>query len=195
MFTGIIESLGTIEAIQKDGTNYTFTIKSNLSKSLKIDQSLAHNGVCLTIVHQDEFSHQVIAIDDTMVKTNLGDWQKNDTINLERAMLLSDRLDGHIVQGHVDAKANVEEILNQDGSWKITLSYPSEFKVLLIEKGSICLNGISLTCFNLLENTFQVAIIPYTYENTNIKNWNINSKVNIEFDLLGKYLNRRMQLG
>jgi riboflavin synthase len=194
MFTGIIEALGSIQNIENEGTNIHFTIKSNLAKELKIDQSVAHNGVCLTVTDCNQERYKVTAIQETLQKTNLGKCQIGNKLNLERAMIYGARLDGHLVQGHVDAVAQVQQIENKEGSWLYTINYPEQFKALMIEKGSICLNGISLTCFNLKENAFQVAIIPYTYEHTQIHTWNENDDINIEFDLLGKYMARHQEL-
>lgn len=192
MFTGIIESLGTIVKLQEEGTNLHLTIESPISSELKIDQSVAHNGVCLTVVEVKNNTHTVTAIDETLQKTNVHSLKIADKVNLERCLKLGDRLDGHIVQGHVDSTAICTEVQEKNGSWVYTFQYPKNFANLLVEKGSVCVNGTSLTCFNLLENTFQVAIIPYTYEHTNIHTVKSNSIVNIEFDIIGKYAQRRM---
>lgn len=188
MFTGIIESLGIVKAIEKEGENIHLTITSSISKELKIDQSVAHNGVCLTVVACDEYSHVVTAIQETLDKTNLRSWQVGELINLERAMKLGDRLDGHIVQGHVDQIATCIDKVDQDGSWLFTFEYDKKMNNITIEKGSITVNGTSLTVVNSGINTFSVAIIPYTYEHTVFKNIIIGSIVNLEFDVVGKYV-------
>ncbi|MFY8096981.1 MAG: riboflavin synthase [Flavobacterium sp.] len=188
MFTGIIESLGIVKAIEKEGENIHLTITSSISKELKIDQSVAHNGVCLTVVACDEYSHVVTAIQETLDKTNLSSWQVGELINLERAMKLGDRLDGHIVQGHVDQIATCVDKVDQDGSWLFTFEYDKKMNNITIEKGSITVNGTSLTVVNSGINTFSVAIIPYTYEHTVFKNIIIGSIVNLEFDVVGKYV-------
>ena len=188
MFTGIIESLGIVKAIEKEGENIHLTITSSISKELKIDQSVAHNGVCLTVVACDEYSHVVTAIQETLDKTNLSSWQVGELINLERAMKLGDRLDGHIVQGHVDQIATCVDKVDQDGSWLFTFEYDKKMNNITIEKGSITVNGTSLTVVNSGINTFSVAIIPYTYEHTVFKNIIIGSIVNLECDVVGKYV-------
>lgn len=194
MFTGIIEALGTVMQIDERGSNKTFWINSPISDQLKVDQSLSHNGVCLTIEEIHTGSHRITAVQETLHKTNLAHWKIAEAINLERCLPLNGRLDGHIVQGHVDAKASLEQATDLSGSWQLTFKYPSEFAALVIEKGSISLNGISLTIFNVTRSTFSVAVIPFTYEHTNIKNLNPGDEVNLEFDMLGKYVNRIMQL-
>ncbi len=190
MFTGIIESIGTVDAVIREGENLMLTISSNISSSLTIDQSVAHNGVCLTVVRIDGDTHQVVAIGETLLKTTLGSLSPGDIVNLERAMLLTNRLDGHIVQGHVDGIAKCAAIEEQEGSWQYLFEYDKAFQQLIVEKGSICLNGISLTVFDLVENKFKVAIIPYTYEHTNIHLLQVGTAVNIEFDIIGKYVAR-----
>jgi len=190
MFTGIIETTGLIEAIELNGTNASFWIKSNLFSELKIDQSLSHNGVCLTVDAIENNLHRVTAIEETLRKTNLGSWQIGSTINLERCMPMNGRLDGHIVQGHVDTTATCIKLNVLDGSWEYTFQFPESFAALVIEKGSIAVNGISLTCFNVTNNTFTVAIIPYTYEHTNMKAVEVDTTINIEFDIIGKYVQR-----
>jgi riboflavin synthase len=170
-------------------------IGSGLSGLLKVDQSVSHSGVCLTVEKVEEDSHQVTAIAETLSKTNLGQWQKGSIVNLERCVPMNGRLDGHLVQGHVDATAICSNVEDQNGSWLYTFRYPAHFAHLLIEKGSICVNGISLTAFNLAENHFSVAIIPYTYEHTNLKQVKAGDSVNLEFDMVGKYLARWKQLG
>ena len=190
MFTGIIETTGTITGILTNGSNKTFLISSPLANELKVDQSLSHNGVCLTVEAIKEAVHQVTAIEETLVKTDLGKWDQGSIINLERCMQLNGRLDGHIVQGHVDCTAECIAINAKEGSTEFTFSFDKKFATLIIEKGSITVSGISLTCFNITENSFTVAIIPYTFEHTNIKALRVNDRVNIEFDMLGKYINR-----
>ncbi len=190
MFTGIIETLGLIQDLKKEGTNLQITIQSFITSELKIDQSVAHNGVCLTVVDINGDSYTVTAIHETILKTNLGDWKIGDCINLERAMKLGDRLDGHIVQGHVDQIGICKKIEPSNGSWHFTFEYDEKLNNLTIEKGSITVNGVSLTVVNSKKNEFSVAIIPYTYENTNFKNFKINSKINLEFDVIGKYVTR-----
>lgn len=194
MFTGIIESLGIVKAIEKEGENIHLTITSSISKELKIDQSVAHNGVCLTVVACDEYSHVVTAIQETLDKTNLSSWKVGEAINLERAMKLGDRLDGHIVQGHVDQIATCIDKVDQDGSWLFTFEYDKKMNNITIEKGSITVNGTSLTVVNSGINTFSVAIIPYTYEHTVFKNIIIGSIVNLEFDVIGKYVTKLVSL-
>ena len=194
MFTGIIESTGTIKEIITTGTNKSFWVSSPLTGDLKIDQSLSHNGVCLTVEEINNGMHRVTAIEETLVKTNLGNWQKDDIINLERCMQMNGRLDGHIVQGHVDCTAECTTVVEKAGSWEFSFSFPEKFAALVIEKGSVCVNGISLTAFNVSNNSFTVAIVPYTYNHTNIKNILLNSLVNIEWDLLGKYILRQSEL-
>ena len=195
MFTGIVETTGTVVAVGQTGTNSTFTIESSLSHTLKTDQSVSHNGVCLTVENVANGTHTVTAIAETLSKTNLGHWQAGTTVNLERCVPMNGRLDGHLVQGHVDATATCESVSNQDGSWLFTFSYPQQFAHLIIEKGSICLNGISLTVFNLVDNRFSVAIIPYTFAHTNMQHLQAGHTVNIEFDMVGKYLARWKELG
>lgn len=194
MFTGIIENTGVIKEIITAGTNKSFWVSSPLAIDLKVDQSLSHNGVCLTVEEIKDGMHRVTAIEETLVKTNLGSWQKDDIINLERCMQMNGRLDGHIVQGHVDCTATCIEVITKDGSWEFSFVFPDKFAALVIEKGSVCINGISLTAFNVSSNSFTVAIVPYTYNNTNIKNLVLNSVVNIEWDLLGKYILRQSEL-
>lgn len=188
MFTGIIESLGSVEKIEKEGSNVHFTIVSAVSNELKIDQSLAHNGVCLTVVKQTPQYHTVTAIDETLKKTNLNDWKVGDNVNLERAMLAQARLDGHIVQGHVDTTGVCIGIDNQNGSWLFTFEYEQTPQYIVVDKGSICINGVSLTVVNPIKNTFSVAIIPYTYEHTTFHALKIGDKINLEFDVIGKYI-------
>ena len=190
MFTGIIETLGTIQEIKKEKDNIHVTIDSSITNELKIDQSVAHNGICLTVVAINNSSYTVTAIDETIKKTNLGEWQEGDSVNLERAMKLGDRLDGHIVQGHVDQTGTCIAIKETNGSWLYTFEYDDKLNNLTIEKGSITVNGVSLTVVNSQKNQFSVAIIPYTHEHTNFKNFNVGSKINLEFDVIGKYVSR-----
>jgi riboflavin synthase len=190
MFTGIIETTGKIESIESNGTNISFWIASPISNELKVDQSVSHDGVCLTVEEVSNNKHRVTAIEQTLDKTNLRHWKINDEINIERCMQLNARVDGHLVQGHVDATAFCIDVEEKKGSWEYRFQFPAEFAHLLIEKGSVCLNGISLTGFDIKFNSFKVAIIPYTYQHTNMCNIKSSSVVNIEFDLIGKYLAR-----
>ncbi|MBL0181903.1 MAG: riboflavin synthase [Chitinophagaceae bacterium] len=194
MFTGIIEKTGFIEEVLSNGSNKTFLVSSPLFSQLKVDQSLSHDGVCLTIEELKNGLHQVTAISETLLKTNLGKWQKGSIINLERCMQLNGRLDGHFVQGHVDTTAVCIDIVNKDGSWEYSFRFPEKFSKLIIEKGSITVNGISLTIFNITAETFTVAIVPYTYEHTNMNKLIKGDLVNIEFDMIGKYVNRIQSL-
>jgi riboflavin synthase len=189
MFTGIIESLGEIVSADKENTNLKLTIKSDISNELKIDQSISHNGVCLTVTELHPDAHTVVAVDETLKKSSIGNLQKGDFVNLERCMIMNGRLDGHIVQGHVDGKGKCLNIKDEDGSWLFTFSYDSSENVL-VEKGSICINGVSLTCFDVTEEKFSVAIIPYTFEHTNFKKMKKNDEVNLEFDIIGKYVHK-----
>ena len=192
MFTGIVETQGIIKkVIEKEG-NRTFWIKSSISSKLKPDQSVAHDGACLTVEEVNGNQHRVTAITETLSKTTLGDWQKGATINLERCLKINDRLDGHFVQGHVDTSAICINKKEKGGSWEFGFRFLPEFATLIIEKGSISINGISLTIFNVTETAFDVAIIPYTFEHTNMKLVKPGQKVNIEFDMLGKYINRKL---
>ena len=190
MFTGIIETLGTIAEIKKDHDNLHLTIASSITNELKIDQSVSHNGVCLTVVGVNNDQYTVTAIRETLEKTNLGDWNTGDVVNLERAMKLGDRLDGHIVQGHVDQTGICTNIENANGSWYYTFEYDSSSNNITIEKGSITVNGVSLTVVNSKHNEFSVAIIPYTYEHTNFHSFKVGTKINLEFDVIGKYVSR-----
>jgi len=194
MFTGIIETLGEIKALHKDGGNVHITIASSVTDELKIDQSVAHNGVCLTVIAIDKNEYTVTAIKETIDKTNLSDWKTGDFVNLERAMKLGDRLDGHIVQGHVDQTGICKSIEEANGSWYFTFEYDPILNNLTIEKGSITINGVSLTVVNSLKNEFSVAIIPYTYEHTNFKNFKMGTKINLEFDVIGKYVSKLYSL-
>ena len=190
MFTGIIETLGTVKAIQKNQNNLDITIHSTITGELKIDQSVAHNGVCLTVIAIENDCYTVTAIEETLEKTNLSHLQTTDLVNIERAMKLGDRLDGHLVQGHVDQTGFCKSIIETNGSWLYTFEYDSSKKNITIEKGSITVNGVSLTVVNSKTNEFSVAIIPYTYENTNFKNFNVGTIVNLEFDVIGKYISK-----
>lgn len=194
MFTGIIETTGTLMNTVQHGANKTFTVRCALAHELKADQSVSHDGVCLTVEAVAGDQYTVTAIEETLKKTNLGFWKSGDVVNIERCMLMNGRLDGHIVQGHVDTTAECIEVKTLEGSWEYTLRYPKQFAPLLIEKGSVALNGTSLTCFNLIDNTFTVAIIPYTYEHTSIGKVVVGSFVNIEFDVIGKYIQRMQSL-
>jgi riboflavin synthase len=190
MFTGIIESLGRVNAVESKGTNKTFWIASSISHELRVDQSISHNGVCLTVEEQKDNLHRVTAIEETLEKSNLSYWQAGDLINLERCLVMNGRLDGHIVQGHVDTTADCIDRKDLQGSWEFRFEFPKKFSQLVIEKGSICLNGISLTIFNVKKTRFDIAVIPYTFEHTNIQSVNPGSRVNLEFDLIGKYVAR-----
>ena len=193
MFTGIIEEIGLVTEIRQDGGNVHFTIQSNLSNELKIDQSVAHNGCCLTVVGLSSNQHVVTAIHETLQKTNLGRWTVGSKINLERCMSLNGRLDGHIVQGHVDGLARCLEITDENGSWRYRFDYQSEF--VTVEKGSITINGTSLTVVDSEDQSFSVCIIPYTYEHTNFHALAVGDEVNLEFDIIGKYVARLMNKG
>ena len=192
MFTGIIEMLGEVIDLQKDQSNLHITVRSAISHALKIDQSVAHNGVCLTVVAVADGIHTVTAIEETLNKTSLGHLKLNEHVNLERCMQMNARLDGHIVQGHVDQTAVCIQFKELDGSWEYTFEYDAAIGNVTVEKGSICVNGISLTVVNSHANTFSVAIIPYTYEHTNLHNVRVGSVVNLEFDIIGKYVARLM---
>jgi riboflavin synthase len=202
MFTGIIESLATITKIEHEGTNVHFTIASSISKDLKIDQSLSHNGVCLTVTAQDADCHTVTAIEETLLKTNLGTWQIGNKVNLERAMVAGARLDGHIVQGHVDITGICINREDRNGSWLYTFQYkltspretgmPTQY--IVVDKGSVCVNGVSLTVVSPVDDTFSVAIIPYTFDNTIFQDIEIGSIVNLEFDIIGKYMARYFEV-
>ncbi len=193
MFTGIIEATGSISSISAVGSNKTFRISSSLASQLRVDQSLSHDGVCLTVESVTGDSYLVTAIEETLRKSNLGLWKAGDTVNLERCLQLNGRLDGHMVQGHVDTTALCVGRENRDGSWLYRFEFPESFRNLIIEKGSIAVNGVSLTCFDVSNDAFSVAVIPYTFENTNIRELVPGSRVNIEFDLIGKYLERMIR--
>lgn len=194
MFSGIIETLATVEKIEKEGTNIHFTLACTISDGLKIDQSIAHNGVCLTVVKLKNNTHTVTAIEETILKTNLGILKVGDVVNIEKAMRMDALLDGHIVQGHVDTTAKVTAIDHKEGSSEFTFNYkPDMLEYQTVDKGSISVNGVSLTVVNSQKGTFRVAIIPYTIEHTNFKYFEIGTVVNLEFDILGKYILKYMQ--
>lgn len=190
MFTGIIETLGTIQEIKKENTNVHITMNSSITGELQIDQSVAHNGICLTVVAIKDSFYTVTAIGETIKKTNLSDWKVGDSVNLERAMKLGDRLDGHMVQGHVDQTAICITAEETNGSWFYTFKYDEMLNNITIEKGSVTVNGVSLTVVNSKKNQFSVAIIPYTHEHTNFKNFELGTIINLEFDVIGKYVSR-----
>ncbi len=190
MFTGIIEAMGKVISLEKDGDNINFEFESDLAPQLKIDQSISHSGVCLTVVSLSDKSYMVTAIKETLDKSNMSELSSGRLVNLERAMKLGERLDGHIVQGHVDQTATCIKVDELDGSWVYTFSYNNEGGNITIEKGSITVNGVSLTVVNSKEGQFSVAIIPYTHENTNFKQIKVGSTVNLEFDVVGKYIQK-----
>ncbi len=194
MFTGIIEQTGVVVAAETNGTNITLTVSAPFTEALTIDQSISHNGVCLTIESIEGKQYKVTAIAETLKKTTIGSWKTGTVLNLERCLRLDARLDGHIVQGHVDTVATCIDREEQNGSWEFSFSFDEKFAPLVIEKGSISLNGISLTVFSVTVSSFKVAIIPYTFDHTNMKGLSVNDRVNIEFDLVGKYVNRMQQL-
>jgi len=194
MFTGIIEALGQVKEVKTYGTNKTFWIQSPLSTEFKVDQSVAHNGVCLTVEEVQDGCHRVTAIQETLEKTSLNQWVSGHFVNIERSLLPSSRLDGHFVQGHVDTMGVCEQIKNLEGSWEFTFSFPEQFAPLVIEKGSICLNGTSLTVFDVGSHSFKVAIIPYTYQYTTMHHLKEGNLVNLEFDMVGKYIVRNLSL-
>lgn len=192
MFTGIIETLGEVTSIVKEGTNIHFTVNSSICAELKIDQSVAHNGVCLTVVALSDYSHTVTAIEETLNKTSLGNLKVGSKVNLERCMQMNARLDGHIVQGHVDQIAKCILVNELDGSWEYRFKYDATLGNVTVEKGSICVNGISLTVVNSVNDEFSVFIIPYTHEHTNLHEVKVGDTVNLEFDIIGKYVARLM---
>jgi riboflavin synthase len=194
MFTGIIETLGTITALEKEQENLHITMRSSLTNELKTDQSVAHNGVCLTVIAIDGDQYTVTAIQETILKTTVSDWKVGDKVNLERAMKLGDRLDGHIVQGHVDQIGYCKSIREADGSWYFTFEYDPALQNITIEKGSVTINGTSLTVVDSNKNEFSVAIIPYTFEHTNFHTFRVGTKINLEFDVVGKYVARLYSL-
>jgi|SRR5690554_2939809 riboflavin synthase len=195
MFTGIIETVGEVVAREEEGKNITFTIKTSIAQELKIDQSVSHNGVCLTVVHQQEDRYKVTAIDETLKKSNLIHLSIGSKVNLERCMPANGRFDGHIVQGHVDQTAECVKITEEEGSWLFDFRYDPAIGNITVEKGSISVNGVSLTCFNTVDGGFTVAIIPYTYEHTNFHQLKVGDIVNLEFDVIGKYVQRLLGKG
>lgn len=194
MFTGIIETLGKVEKLEKEGGNLHLTLSSSITSELKVDQSVSHNGVCLTVVSLNEDQYTVTAIEETLKKTNLGQLKVGNEVNLERAMVLGARLDGHIVQGHVDQTAVCKSIQEQDGSWVFTFQYDPQLNNVTIEKGSITVDGVSLTVVDSQKDSFSVAIIPYTYEHTRFHTYKVGATVNLEFDVVGKYVARLLEL-
>lgn len=194
MFTGIVETIGVVKEVISSGSNRTFWIESSISALLKMDQSVSHSGVCLTVEEVKDNLHRITAIDETLQKSNLGSWEKGTLVNLERCLQLNDRIDGHLVQGHVDATGICTKKTDKGGSWEFEFEFPKKFAALMIEKGSISLNGISLTVFEVKKKSFRVAIIPFTFEHTSIKSLNTGDQVNLEFDMIGKYLLRRLSL-
>jgi riboflavin synthase len=194
MFTGIIEHTGVVKEVISNGSNRSFWIESPVSDQLKTDQSVSHSGVCLTVEEVSGNRHRITAIDETLKKTNLGSWEPGSLVNLERCLQMNGRLDGHLVQGHVDATGTCTGKTVKEGSWEFEIAFPRPFAELVIEKGSICLNGISLTAFDVKKKHFKVAIIPYTFEHTNLKTLEPGQTVNLEFDMIGKYLLRRLSL-
>lgn len=193
MFTGIIESFGTVEEITSEGLNKTFKISSAIANELKVDQSVSHNGVCLTVTKTSPGGYWTTAIHETLTRSNLGELVKGDRVNLERCMIANGRFDGHVVQGHVDQTGKIISIADQKGSWLIEVGYDASQGNVTVEKGSIAVDGISLTCFNSKKSSFTVAIIPYTFENTNIGQLKVGDTVNLEFDIIGKYVKRLLQ--
>jgi riboflavin synthase len=194
MFTGIIESTGTVKEVISRGSNRTFWLSCPLAKDFRVDQSVSHSGVCLTVEEIRDAAYRVTAIEETLLKTTIGSWETGTAVNIERSLLLGSRLDGHFVQGHVDTTGTCISQIEKKGSWEFDFEFPSAFSPLMIEKGSICVNGISLTAFNVTRNSFRVAIIPYTFEHTNISQVREGQQVNLEFDMIGKYIDRRLSL-
>ena len=194
MFTGIVEAMGEVTAIEKEGTNVHMRIKSNLARELHVDQSMSHDGVCLTVTKADNDGYTVTMVDETLKKSKFGEVTPGDKINLERSMASGGRFDGHIVQGHVDMVGECISVEEADGSWVYRFRYKPDVEHIVVEKGSICVNGISLTCFECTNDMFSVAIIPYTYENTNIQDVKSGTKVNLEFDVIGKYVARILSM-
>lgn len=194
MFTGIIESTGRVSRMVTDQSNIHFLINSDISNSLSIDQSVSHNGVCLTVTKVHEGAHWVTAIDETLRKSDLGNWQEGTLVNLERCMLNNGRFDGHIVQGHVDQVGVIQSVEDMQGSWQFVITYDQSAGNITVEKGSVSVNGVSLTCFNSSAGSFSVAIIPYTYEHTNFKLLRPGDRVNLEFDIIGKYVKKLLAM-
>lgn len=195
MFTGIIESSGRVEEIVREGSNKTFRISSPIAGELRVDQSVSHNGVCLTVTKTQPGHYWTTAIDETLTKSNLGDLRIGDNVNLERCMIANGRFDGHVVQGHVDQTGRIKSVADTNGSWLIEIEYDPSHGNITVEKGSIAINGVSLTCFNSKANSFTVAIIPYTWEHTNIGQLKPGDTVNLEFDIIGKYVRRLLTPG
>jgi riboflavin synthase len=191
MFTGIIETIGVIKKVEIKGTNKTFWVESSICSALKVDQSVAHNGVCLTVEAIENDLYCLTAIEETLLKTNLNSWKVGTMVNIERCMQMNGRLDGHIVQGHVDTTSPCTQLITKDGSWEYSFTIAPSFAALIIEKGSIAINGISLTLFNVTKSSFSVAIIPYTYNHTNMQQLQVGDTINIEFDIIGKYIARQ----
>jgi riboflavin synthase len=194
MFTGIIECTGRVEVIKRWNDNVSFVVSSKITKELRPDQSVSHNGVCLTIESVTESLHTVTAVKETLQKSNLGLLKEGDIVNIERCLVVNGRLDGHLVQGHVDGTGYCQSVKDVAGSWEVTFSFDSKFAPLLIEKGSVCVNGVSLTAFNVCDDTFTVAIIPYTWQHTNLQYLSPGAQVNFEWDIIGKYLLRFKQI-
>lgn len=194
MFTGIVQAPGRVTETISNGTNQTFWIHSPLYPTLKIDQSVAHDGACLTVEDLKDGLHKVTAVQETIKKTNLSQWVTGTSVNLERCLSLNDRLDGHFVQGHVDTVGTCTKIKDLKGSWELSFEFSKKFAFLIIEKGSICINGVSLTSFKVKKSSFKVAIIPYTWEHTNLSLLKEGQSVNLEFDMIGKYINRKMSI-
>lgn len=194
MFTGIIETIGVVETIEQDGSNYHFKINSSISRECKVDQSVSHNGVCLTITKIENDNHWVTAIQETLDKTNLLHWKVGTKVNIERCLQMNGRLDGHLVQGHVDGIALIKSVKDSDGSWVYEINFDPINAPLLVSKGSVCINGVSLTVVNPGKDSFEVAIIPYTHAHTNFHEIHAGDKVNLEFDIIGKYLARYKEL-
>jgi len=194
MFTGIIESTATVKEVISNGSNKTFWLSCPLGKEFRVDQSISHSGVCLTVEETRENSHRVTAVAETLEKTNLDTWKPGTVVNLERGMRPTDRLDGHFVQGHVDTTGICRKKTEKNGSWEFRFEFPKSFAQLVIEKGSVAINGVSLTTFDVKKKSFSIIIIPYTFENTNLKLLNEEDMVNIEFDMVGKYINRQFSL-
>ena len=194
MFTGIVEATGKVLEVEKVGKNTHFTVESPISKELKIDQSIMHDGACLTVVELDGDKHRVTAINETLIRTNLGTWDVGHLVNLERSMIMNGRLDGHIVQGHVDTLGEVEKVIEDEGSWRYYFKHEPSKEHITVPKGSICINGVSLTVVDSSSDGFSVAIIPYTYEHTNFKALKAGDSINLEVDIVGKYFARYMEL-
>jgi riboflavin synthase len=192
MFTGIIESIGEVLSLHRENSNLRITLQSAITPELRVDQSVSHNGVCLTVVEVHEYAYSVIAVDETLQKTNLGNLRQGDKINLERSMKADGRLDGHIVQGHIDTVARLERTENKNGSYLLHFSFPESFTKYVVHKGSICVNGVSLTVVETVSNSFSVAIIPYTWQHTNLQYLTQGDTVNIEFDVIGKYVEKML---